>query len=951
MPAIPCPIEPLRRLQSEFKQLVDAECDPDVAFITLRRPVGEGDDNASEDVPFEPHRTYPMRRYANEIRRRGLYARDWGWELSGRDGDPKAWRTLNKNVGENWSEQVASWHVPDECKTMPGCERWQIVFASSDNFARVEKLCDRAAKLIWSVYESPILQWIFGPNRPKESNLCLLAGLWCDVVLHVAIQRLPGVMVATNVFAEDEMLRRIRCMQPGDWTKPAQPPVWVAKVDHFSTASIDCIDAIIANWPAEQLRHDQGLSNIPNYDVGPDASIDGAPTNEYIGLLFEVNNWLIVSRSAPPLTKVDLSEFDELPNCREACEQAIVESYRKDFKTIARHLVAEFKKRDLPLSERVINSDNAKSNLSDWKHEQFRLAALLGPCCRQLQDAMFASGELIVGWEPDSEFSFPKRPIRNVSDLTVHLSELLTALREHLSERTPAEEILKDIQLELRNARRSLNTWRIPLPPNFDDAVSEIFESERQLEVLLDRLSKNAPELSLSSESSNELAVLMNTLRKIASAIGGIGRVGDSAKQLSLDALGTEHSSHNRLTLQKLYTQLAKSRGHRDELTLLLGDTLGQLGELAAGATKARSEEYRQRLLELAERWKAILSGPSFSHFKIIAPDLIADPKVILEQSRVVQMYFSNGAESLRERLVCDLYPCAKDAFPDSMARAVAGAIWRRQIVGPGVDSIRRTYCPTDEQLKSLEEINGVWESALQRLVVDAGCRASDVEQMDASEILRRLATLHSMQMVGGEIETNELPAASTTFVFRLNGDGYFICGCINGQTESGNFSSATGKGLSVLFRLVQSPGTPVSMLELDAGPGTVRAHGDRRSRQEVADAMSLKQIAAKRKQLKIDIEAADSELLRSELESELRDLERHAIKMQGLKGKSRDLNNPNDILRSKLHKQLSRVYNKLQILMPTLANHFRLSCRATNGDSFVYAPAALEIIWETASK
>lgn len=249
MKHIPCPVESLRRLQLDFKQLADRGCDPLVAFVTMRRPVFEGDPEAPEEIPHEPYNNYAYRRYYNEVKRRGLYARDWGWELSGRIGDPVAWRYLNTAVGENWSHQLAGWAVDDGCTSIPACERWQYVFIKADEFPRFDLTCKRAATLFGNSYESPIVQWAFGPNRPNEAHPIGVPGLWCDLVLHVALQSIPGVMLSTIAVAMDEHLHPIRGMQPGDWTKPDQPPVWIAKVEHFSTASIDCIDAMIANWP------------------------------------------------------------------------------------------------------------------------------------------------------------------------------------------------------------------------------------------------------------------------------------------------------------------------------------------------------------------------------------------------------------------------------------------------------------------------------------------------------------------------------------------------------------------------------------------------------------------------------------------------------------------------------------------------------------------------------
>ena len=477
MSHISCPVEPLRRLQSEFKHLADNGCDPMVAFVTLRRPVFGGDPDVSEEVSDEPYYNNAHRRYYNEVRRRGLYARDWGWELSGRNGDPITWRNLNKPIDENWSRQLAGWSVSDGFATMPGCERWQYVFLTSNEFHRFDKICKRAATLFGNTFKSQIVEWAFGPNRPNEANSFDVSGLWCDLVMHVALQRIPGVMLSTNAIAMDEQLFPIRCMEPGDWTKPDQPPVWVTKIEHFCTASVDCIDAMIANWPSQ--------SAIPPKGAEVSSAIS------FAGLLDEVNEWQICSRNGPPLTVVDLSAFDDLPNGKEACEQAIVEAYRTDFDTIARRLLTEFKLRGLKLSERILDY-SVQSTSEGRKHEQIRFTALLSSCWNQLKDAMFASGELVEGWEPDEEWTFPDKPIRNAEELSVYVHELLSGLRVHLSERTADVSILAEVKRELCNVRRAMKVWGVPFPAEFDDNPPDIYEGERQLELLIENFTPTA---------------------------------------------------------------------------------------------------------------------------------------------------------------------------------------------------------------------------------------------------------------------------------------------------------------------------------------------------------------------------------------------------------------------------------------------------------------------------
>ena len=97
-------------------------------------------------------------------------------ELSGQQGDPKAWRNPNKPVGDNWSRHVASWSIPDGCATMPASERWQYIFMTPTNSRRLEKIFNRAARLIWSVTESPLIERVFQSTRPREAVIFLHSG-------------------------------------------------------------------------------------------------------------------------------------------------------------------------------------------------------------------------------------------------------------------------------------------------------------------------------------------------------------------------------------------------------------------------------------------------------------------------------------------------------------------------------------------------------------------------------------------------------------------------------------------------------------------------------------------------------------------------------------------------------------------------------------------------------
>ena len=179
--------------------------------------------------------------------------------------------------------------------------------------------------------------------------------------------------------------------------------------------------------------------------------------------------------------------------------------------------------------------------------------------------------------------------------------------------------------------------------------------------------------------------------------------------------------------------------------------------------------------------------------------------------------------------------------------------------------------------------------------------------------------------------------------MFRPDGDGYYL----KGFGEAGHVTARGAIGLRDLYRLVQTPGVPVLMIELDAGPGVERLPGDAQSRQAVGDGQTFADIDAKRRQLKADIETADSDMDRSELQAELDTLEAEAIKMQGINGQARDLNNPLDKLRPKLHKRIVTACDAMRdnAKLPKLAEHLRLAVSSESG-CMVYRPAVEGLTW-----
>jgi hypothetical protein len=185
------------------------------------------------------------------------------------------------------------------------------------------------------------------------------------------------------------------------------------------------------------------------------------------------------------------------------------------------------------------------------------------------------------------------------------------------------------------------------------------------------------------------------------------------------------------------------------------------------------------------------------------------------------------------------------------------------------------------------------------------------------------------------------------SFAFQPDGDGYFV----RGFGERGHVTAKGVKGLHDIFRLVQTPGVLTPMLELDGGVGTNQLHGDRHSRQPVANCKTRRDIGLKRSQLVADIENADTDLERDELREELENLDAGTRSMYGLRGKARDLNNPTARLRAKLLARKSRACKHLMNSgLTKLAGHLDCSI-GSEGDCLVYRSTTQNIAWDTEPK
>jgi hypothetical protein len=182
-------------------------------------------------------------------------------------------------------------------------------------------------------------------------------------------------------------------------------------------------------------------------------------------------------------------------------------------------------------------------------------------------------------------------------------------------------------------------------------------------------------------------------------------------------------------------------------------------------------------------------------------------------------------------------------------------------------------------------------------------------------------------------------------WLFVPDGDGYFV----SGFGESGHLSMK--KGLVVIARLIATPGDPVSMLTLD-GAGQ-QARDDRRTPQPALDAESLRQAHNKLQELRADLDKAKETKNTVEIDQANRQIEEINATVRaamGRAGKARDLNNPFDRMRAKIHGQLQTAYGAMRDAnppMPKLAKHLETSISSESGTDFAYRPAGNSPAWK----
>ncbi len=196
-------------------------------------------------------------------------------------------------------------------------------------------------------------------------------------------------------------------------------------------------------------------------------------------------------------------------------------------------------------------------------------------------------------------------------------------------------------------------------------------------------------------------------------------------------------------------------------------------------------------------------------------------------------------------------------------------------------------------------------------------------------------------------------PAVEAEFIFRPDGDGYFI----KGFGESGNFITRGAKGWRDLYRLVQTPGVKVRMTELEAGESVNRAAGDQRSIQPVLDGLGFQNVTQELRRLQADIESIDptspaSGMEREELERDRDGLTSELNKVRGMGGKVRDLN-ASDLnrMKSNISGRIKTVCKQIEKRYPLLSQYFRDTTGAVDAAFYSYTPGVPNMGWDTESK
>jgi hypothetical protein len=177
-------------------------------------------------------------------------------------------------------------------------------------------------------------------------------------------------------------------------------------------------------------------------------------------------------------------------------------------------------------------------------------------------------------------------------------------------------------------------------------------------------------------------------------------------------------------------------------------------------------------------------------------------------------------------------------------------------------------------------------------------------------------------------------------FVFALEGDVFRI----EGFAKRGHFKRSVG--LQRIWRLLQTPGKAVGMVELSGANGSTQIAADAQSRQPVMDAKGKKNARVAIEKLRRERDEAISSGNNAEVERCDTDIEKiisELTRATGIGGKDRDLDTVLERQRTKIRQSISDACEKLAAAAPPmtdLAKHFNRNIAPDgSGTGYIYQP------------
>lgn len=413
------------------------------------------------------------------------------------------------------------------------------------------------------------------------------------------------------------------------------------------------------------------------------------------------------------------------------------------------------------------------------------------------------------------------------------------------------------------------------------------------------------------------------------------------------------------------------SRFGRVAAHVVRGDTLepGRSTRTTNNMTDPHNEPGQQRADEPFEIWNLTNSCNEFicsfetlllklwtlneseNHFaKLNLPDGIHGPYI---GGRPPGFHNDALMEAIREVLTVgnELLEVAGE-FHDVHWRGIRGEriIWSSQSPLPrfhGANAHRFVCDIAGNYRHALDNVwpDNRWLEFLQRVAVDTDLR--DVLQDLAlpslleSEAQRFVSDVQTVAGVQSSVDSGQVMNDTTetdeaeVFNFYPDGDGYRI----DAFGQSGHVPIKGATGLHDIFRLIRSPSTPVEMLELQFGEPVVLLPGEKRTKQQMADAETLRTLKAEKSRLLDEICSAENDAERNDSKRRLDEVTAEGQKMFDHNGKPRNMNDPWGKPRSAINKRLDKAYWAIAINgLPRLAQNLKPLINAA-GDSYVYRP------------